>query len=141
MTSVQKVFEANKEAFTEITNHYEGKIERLQRELQQAKEELGTVRDQMFMQKSQLIGNPALAGQNTEFVEISAKFHEEISRTPFKLNFENVKGTEVQLSSRSDFSPKLLSEDISRSPLQVKFPENKVLQFSFARPPPLFPKN
>ena len=149
MTAVQKVFESNKEAFAEISDHYEGKIEKLQKELCAVKEELETLKDNIFLGKSQLIGIPGksqligisnLAGQKTEFVEISAKFKEEISRSPFQLNFENLNRTEVQLSSRSDFSPKI-SEEISRSPLQVKFPENKFLQFSFARPPPLFPKN
>ena len=123
MTAVQKAYENSREALAEISEHYENKIEKLRKELAAAKEEIAVLQDRIFM--GVIPPKVFLSRAKTENVEIGIE-----AKSPRRQEYE----TPV-----SPF-PKI-KDEISRSPLQARFPENKFLQFSFSKPPPLFPKN
>ena len=119
-TAVQRAFENEREALAEISEHYELKIGNLRKELAEAKEEIEKLKDSIFSGKSTV-----LSRIRTENITIA--------ETGF-LSPRRQETAETVLSVQKN-------NEFCKSPLQARFPENKFLQFSFARPPPLFQKN
>ena len=107
VSPVKRVYENHRKEFEEITDFYEEHISKLRLELKAAKEEVECLKDSRFRK---------FQSQKSETVIL-----EEISR------FENIRPVDSPVTPR-------IRDEISRSPLHMKFPENKFLQFSFGRP-------